>query len=111
MAGMITKNAQETIEYAISIATSLHGGEVLALHGDLGGGKTNFTKGLAEGLKVNVGHALNARVPCAESPANQTVKSESMKQSATRAQLHAKLRADPRVKSLERLHATLEQRR
>lgn len=50
---MITKNAQETIDYAISIATNLRGGEVLALHGDLGGGKTTFAKGLAEGLKVN----------------------------------------------------------
>ena len=37
---------------AAEIAQSLHGGEVLALSGELGGGKTTFTKGLAEALKV-----------------------------------------------------------
>jgi tRNA threonylcarbamoyladenosine biosynthesis protein TsaE len=42
----------ETIELAESLAIKLHGGEVIALHGDLGGGKTTFTKGLAEVLKV-----------------------------------------------------------
>jgi len=50
---MITKNAQETIEFAQKFAQKLKGGEVLALVGDLGSGKTTFMKGLAEGLKVN----------------------------------------------------------
>ncbi|AKM82503.1 MAG: hypothetical protein UT28_C0001G0711 [Berkelbacteria bacterium GW2011_GWE1_39_12] len=50
---MITKSSEETIEIALKLAADLKGGEILALHGDLGGGKTTFTKGLAEGLKVN----------------------------------------------------------
>lgn len=47
-----TRNPLETIELAQNIAAKLKGGEVLALHGDLGGGKTTFTKGLAEALHV-----------------------------------------------------------
>lgn len=49
---MTTHSPIETIELAQNIATKLKGGEVLALHGDLGGGKTTFTKGLAEALRV-----------------------------------------------------------
>lgn len=37
---------------AAEIARNLKGGEVLALSGELGGGKTTFTKGLAEGLGI-----------------------------------------------------------
>lgn len=48
----MTHDAQETMEFAAKIAKVLRGGEVLALHGDLGGGKTTFTKGLAEFLRV-----------------------------------------------------------
>lgn len=40
------------MEFAAEIAKSLRGGEILALTGELGGGKTTFTKGLAEALKV-----------------------------------------------------------
>ena len=47
-----THGPLETIEFAQNFAKNLHGGEVLALHGDLGGGKTTFTKGLAEALRV-----------------------------------------------------------
>lgn len=50
---MLTKDAQSTIEAGIKFAQKLHGGEVLALNGDLGSGKTTFMKGLAEGLKVS----------------------------------------------------------
>lgn len=48
----ITHSALETIEYARKFAKSLKGGEIIGLIGDLGGGKTTFTKGLAEGLGV-----------------------------------------------------------
>lgn len=48
----ITYSPLETMELAMNLAQTLVGGEVLALHGDLGGGKTTFTKGLAEALKV-----------------------------------------------------------
>ena len=49
---IITKNWEETADFASAIAGSLHGGETLALSGQLGGGKTTFTKGLAQALGV-----------------------------------------------------------
>lgn len=49
---IITKNQEETWAVAAEIAAGLQGGEILALSGNLGGGKTTFTKGLAEALKV-----------------------------------------------------------
>ncbi len=49
---MITKNIEQTIEYAKKFARKLKGGEVIGLIGELGSGKTTFVKGLAEGLKV-----------------------------------------------------------
>lgn len=49
---MITHNQEETMGFAAKIARGLKGGEVFALSGELGGGKTTFTKGLAEALKV-----------------------------------------------------------
>lgn len=53
MKTFISKSPEETINYALDFASHLQGGEILALHGDLGSGKTTFTKGLAEGLKIN----------------------------------------------------------
>lgn len=50
---MILKSAEETIELGEEFAKTLQGGEILALTGDLGSGKTTFLKGLAEGLKVS----------------------------------------------------------
>jgi len=52
MKSVVTSSPQETIELAQKIARKLKGGEILALTGDLGSGKTTFVKGLAEGLKV-----------------------------------------------------------
>lgn len=52
MLKMITKNQSETIEFAEKFAKKLHGGEVLALIGDLGAGKTTFVKGIAKGLGI-----------------------------------------------------------
>jgi len=52
MKSIIAKSPQETIELAQKIAHQLKGGEILALTGELGSGKTTFIKGLAEGLKV-----------------------------------------------------------
>ena len=49
---MLTRSAEETIEYGLKFAKTLKGGEIIGLVGDLGGGKTTFVKGLAEGLKV-----------------------------------------------------------
>lgn len=53
MKKFISKSPEDTINFALDFATHLKGGEVLALCGDLGSGKTTFTKGLAEGLKVS----------------------------------------------------------
>ena len=48
----ISKSVQETIEFASEFATSLKGGEVITLSGDLGAGKTVFSKGIAKGLGI-----------------------------------------------------------
>ena len=49
---IITKSEKETIGIAKEFADQLKGGEVLGLIGDLGAGKTCFTKGLALGLGI-----------------------------------------------------------
>jgi tRNA threonylcarbamoyladenosine biosynthesis protein TsaE len=48
----ISKSEAETKEIAAKLAEKLKGGEILALHGDLGAGKTTFTKGLAAALGI-----------------------------------------------------------
>lgn len=48
----ITENAEETQKMALDLAKILKGGEVIALYGNLGGGKTTFTQGLALGLGI-----------------------------------------------------------
>lgn len=57
MKKIISHNEKETLSFGQSYAKELKGGEVLALFGDLGAGKTVFAKGLAKGLglktKVN----------------------------------------------------------
>ena len=45
-------NEQDTREYGIKLASSLKPGDVIALVGDLGTGKTTLTKYIAEGLGV-----------------------------------------------------------
>jgi len=47
-----THSEKETYDFAKNFAAKLKGGEVLCLVGDLGAGKTAFTKGLAAGLGV-----------------------------------------------------------
>ncbi len=46
----LTQSAEETFEVARRLGESLEGGEVLALVGDLGSGKTTFTRGLVCGV-------------------------------------------------------------
>jgi tRNA threonylcarbamoyladenosine biosynthesis protein TsaE len=48
----ITKSAFETKSLGKEIASKLEGGEVFALSGELGSGKTTFVQGFAEGLGV-----------------------------------------------------------
>jgi len=49
---MISRNSEDTIEFAKKFAKKLRGGEVVGLIGELGSGKTTFVKGLAEGLGI-----------------------------------------------------------
>jgi len=49
---IITHSEKETYNFAKDFSNKLNGGEVLLLIGDLGSGKTAFTKGLAKGLKI-----------------------------------------------------------
>lgn len=55
---VITKSDKETIKLAITYAKNLQGGEIIALSGNLGAGKTIFTKGLAHALGVK--HVVNS---------------------------------------------------
>lgn len=67
-----TKSPAETRAIAETFASSLRGGEVIALQGDIGVGKTVFTKGLAAGLGItsnvtsptfNIVRQYNGRLP------------------------------------------------
>jgi len=48
----ITTSSQETFDLGVTLAKTLKGGEVIALHGDLGSGKTVFAQGLGYGLGI-----------------------------------------------------------
>lgn len=50
---VITKNFEETIEYGYKIGLLLKKGDCILLAGDLGAGKTTFTKGIGKALGVN----------------------------------------------------------
>lgn len=52
MFSLISRSAKETFTAAKQFAKLLRGGEVLALLGELGSGKTTFLKGLAKGLGI-----------------------------------------------------------
>lgn len=52
MQKIITNSEKETFDWANNFAKTLKGGEVIGLSGDLGAGKTIFTKGLAKGLGI-----------------------------------------------------------
>lgn len=52
MTEIITADERQTQDVAKSIAQSLKPGSFIALYGDLGAGKTAFTRGLAKGLGV-----------------------------------------------------------
>ncbi len=55
MQEIITSSPAETEALGVKIAEKLTGGEVLALFGGMGMGKTAFTRGLARGLGIQVG--------------------------------------------------------
>lgn len=53
METFISNSPYETEQIAANLASGLSGGEVIAFRGDLGMGKTCFTRGLAVGLGFN----------------------------------------------------------
>lgn len=52
MKELLITSLEETERLALQIATLLQPGDVLTLEGDLGAGKTTFTKALAKGLGI-----------------------------------------------------------
>ncbi|PIU42115.1 MAG: tRNA (adenosine(37)-N6)-threonylcarbamoyltransferase complex ATPase subunit type 1 TsaE [Candidatus Omnitrophica bacterium CG07_land_8_20_14_0_80_42_15] len=60
MKAFISKSPSETEKLGKKIASFLTKGDVLALIGELGSGKTTFTKGIAEGLGVKTAKYVNS---------------------------------------------------
>ncbi|MEM7235971.1 MAG: tRNA (adenosine(37)-N6)-threonylcarbamoyltransferase complex ATPase subunit type 1 TsaE [Planctomycetota bacterium] len=56
----VSSSPEETFEAARRLGSRLDGGAVLALHGDLGAGKTTFTRGLTKGLGVFEGENVSS---------------------------------------------------
>lgn len=52
MAKIITNSREETEAFAIGYAKTLKSGDVVLLDGDMGAGKTVFSKGVAKGLGI-----------------------------------------------------------
>ena len=48
----VSSSVEETLSFAKKFAAGLKPGDVLALEGDLGSGKTTFVKGIAAGLGI-----------------------------------------------------------
>ena len=55
-----TYSPEETIELAAALAEKLSKGDLIALVGDLGAGKTQFAKGIAKGLNVDEYQYVNS---------------------------------------------------
>ncbi len=57
---MLTHSPEETIRLGEDLAKRLSKGSVVALFGDLGSGKTTFTKGIGKGLGVKNAMHINS---------------------------------------------------
>jgi len=57
---LISESVEETIQIARKLVKKLKAGDCIALVGDLGSGKTVFTKGIAEGLGVKNPRYVNS---------------------------------------------------
>jgi tRNA threonylcarbamoyladenosine biosynthesis protein TsaE len=56
----LSKSAYQTIKAGERLAHKLTKGDVVALYGDLGSGKTTFTKGIGKGLGVKDVRRINS---------------------------------------------------
>ena len=50
---IITNSARETISFAENFAKTIVAPKIIVLSGDLGAGKTTFSKGFAKGLSID----------------------------------------------------------
>lgn len=57
---LLTKSCQETYRLGKLVGEDLQQGDVVALFGDLGSGKTVFAQGIAEGLGVPLDYAITS---------------------------------------------------
>jgi len=57
---VLTNNASETMSVGEELAGRLRPGDVVALYGNLGSGKTTFTKGIGKGLGVKNPEHINS---------------------------------------------------
>ena len=55
-----TKSAEETISLGARLSRFLKGGDIVALRGDLGSGKTTFVRGLVRGLHGGKGEEVTS---------------------------------------------------
>ena len=53
MAVFISRSAEQTVDFAREYASSLKGGDVVLLNGEMGAGKTVYAKGVALGLGID----------------------------------------------------------
>jgi tRNA threonylcarbamoyladenosine biosynthesis protein TsaE len=53
MSKIIMHSEEETVAFASSFAKKVSFGTMIALHGNLGSGKTVFARGFAQGLKID----------------------------------------------------------
>ena len=53
LAVFISRSAEQTVDFAREYASSLKGGDVVLLNGEMGAGKTVFAKGVALGLGID----------------------------------------------------------
>lgn len=60
MKEILTDSAEKTMEFASFLARGLKPGDIVALVGELGTGKTVFVKGLAKGLGVREHEYVNS---------------------------------------------------
>ena len=51
---LLTTTPEQTEALGERLAAALHGGEIIAYRGELGAGKTAFTRGLARGLGISM---------------------------------------------------------